>query len=187
MTRHDEDSTTQPGTDSTTRRSVLRNSAIVSGGLALGVTGTAGARGGGQNSNQNQNGGGRGQGGVGYISESSFDYLSDEDCYDGVFYITERVDQTLDARPSCQGGGPKQTFQGYKIHSKPETGCSTSACDCSWIFLNSSRNVKTLADGDEIRQRVTNVHNDDGICHEGDEVGGQTFPVVRVTFAPDRP
>lgn len=156
------------------RRTVLRNSAIVATGLSVGAGMTSGV------SASRQ-----GQGGVGFIHQQSYDALDDPDCFDSRFYFTEQIPQHIEVPPSCRGGENEQTFQGYKIHKDPETSCSTSSCDCSWLFVNRNRNVNTVADGDEIRQRVTNIHQPVP-CH--DETGdGSTMsgPVVRVTFAPD--
>jgi hypothetical protein len=184
------------------RRKVLRNSAVISGGLVVGGTVTTGSVSASQ---------GRGQGGVGYISKSSYDKLTgatnvdcveDEDGWGDTFYIQREAvgDDSeegvlIDAPPSCNSNGPDQTFRGYLITAESDTRCSGGPSGdgpqnddcCSWIFVNRSRNIRF-----NIEQRITHVHSPIP-CHESVEVsvyddgdGGfsDAFDVVRITFAP---
>mgnify|MGYP000359718101 CR=1 FL=1 len=187
------------------RRDILRNSAVIGGGLAAGGALTAGTA-------AASNGGGRGQGGVGYISVSSYQKLIGEtavDCVDGeagwgdTFYIRREAQTSsgeegvfIDVPPSCNGNGPDRSFRGYLITAESDTECEGGPSGsgpfvedcCSWIFVNTNRHIRF-----GIEQRITNVHGPDPPepCHETvqprdddtDPVGDE-FDVVRVTFAP---
>lgn len=123
------------------------------------------------------------------------------------FYITKKVEGlTLTVPPSCNGNAPAQTFQGYKIffklnpYDKIDIDCNVRNENCSWMFLNPNRRVKTVEDGFVIRQRIVQDHfsnatknTEKPICRAEAPVNGDVrsepskvteLDVVKVTFAP---
>lgn len=120
-----------------------------------------------------------GQSEPGYVSVQTY-----RDLLGKRFYVHGPIEETLRAPPACNGHSLTE-YQGYQLRLTLDEPDRRDA-DRSWLFVNSCREVDTIADGNAVPYRfVQATPRSDEACHERSDVEGQDFPIKQVTFVPD--